>query len=175
MRLEFFSRRRNPDWMPRRTPQTPKSKPGKRKYIGNDIWVTELPDGGRQWDIAFSEDEHANLQTEADETGLTVEQVIKWRLLGDSFLTNEFTTKIKALIADLRSNQALLRKIGSEAPDELTAPLLSWIAAQTRNMASVLDSAGTFEQHSGSQDMRASIAALRTEIDKTLKAILEIA
>jgi hypothetical protein len=56
----------------------------KRVYIGNDMWETRHPDGGAYWEMGFSPSELAILEDAAARAGVTVNQLIKNRLLGRS-------------------------------------------------------------------------------------------
>ena len=54
---------------------------GERVYIGNDIWVTTSPDGIEDWEILCTEAEEAALRADAAAAGVTVEQLLRNRLL----------------------------------------------------------------------------------------------
>jgi hypothetical protein len=54
---------------------------GERVYVGNDIWVTTYPDGSENWEILCTETEDATLRAAAAAAGVTVEQLMKNRLL----------------------------------------------------------------------------------------------
>ena len=56
----------------------------KRVYLGNDVWETRLPDGNYEMEMAFSPSELAILEDAASRAGVTVNQLIKNRLLGRS-------------------------------------------------------------------------------------------
>jgi hypothetical protein len=171
--IAFCHPQRNDGWMRHHAIQPRKARPGRRKNIGDDIRITELPDGGFEWEIALSKDELADLQAEADETSLTVAQVIKWRLLGDSYLARELMLPIKTTIADLQSHQATLRLMKGRTPAHLSAPVLSFMASQLQNLTGALDTIEKFARRSDSQDILAIIATVRTEINNTMTAVLD--
>jgi hypothetical protein len=56
----------------------------KRVYIGNDMWETRHPNGGSEFEMAFSPSELAILEDAAARAGVTVNQLVKNRLLGRS-------------------------------------------------------------------------------------------
>ena len=57
----------------------------KRKYLGNHIWEIRYADGSVDIEIACTEDEDAAQKADAARAGMTVEQLMKSRLL--SWLT----------------------------------------------------------------------------------------
>jgi hypothetical protein len=54
----------------------------KRKYLGNDVWETRLPDGDTLLEIGCTEEEAAALNADAEAAGLTVSDLMKMRCLG---------------------------------------------------------------------------------------------
>jgi hypothetical protein len=56
----------------------------KRVNIGNDMWETRHPDGGAYFEMAFTPTELARLEDIAARAGVTVNQLVKNRLLGRS-------------------------------------------------------------------------------------------
>ena len=148
--------------------------------MGEGIWKTELETGGCEWEITLDDAELAELQAEAAVTGLTEDQVLRWRLLGDSVMIETFTRRLDMIVANLRilcaaftnitGNQAQLTKHAATIA-ALTSNSFSEIRALAPSLAIAEDLAHRYQ----SQAMLAQIAVLRAEIDNTMRRILETA
>lgn len=53
----------------------------KRTYLGDDVWETRRADGGSELEMAFTEAEYAALKADADKAGISVNDLVKQRLL----------------------------------------------------------------------------------------------
>jgi len=162
---------------------TDTDKTPKREYIGNDIWVTHFPDGSADFEIACTPEEHAALEADAAKAGMTVEQLMKSRLLKDGpYFDAEPDPKLDAFIAafqeriasirqDCKSLQHTLQTLPHTAPRETVLAVVSFVTEQlnalTHTLLEVTRAAPDWPE------ITEPAAALEAEIAETMKAILE--
>lgn len=132
------------------------------------------------WKIALDDAELAELQADAVLTGLSEDQVLRWRLLGDSVLIEAFTQRLDIIIINLRNLRVAFTKIGGQQA-QLTdhsatiAALTSNSLSEIRSLAPFLAITENLANNYKSQALLAKIAVLRAEIGNTMRSILETA
>ena len=116
----------------------------------------------------------AKLEAEADQSGVSVEHLAKCILFGDGYQIHELVATLENSAVELRANLSMLRFLGSNAPKDLSPSVLALVTRNARNLSDALDRIEPALRGQERQVVAAAISALRSEIDNTTKAVLEI-
>jgi hypothetical protein len=174
--------------MKQKGPPRAKPKP-KRVYLGDDVWETTFENGEVEFEIHYDDEEHAALEADAAKAGLTVDELIKKRILtGGPFFDTEPQFEIDALISEysravqeagknLTMFQDVLQKIHSRKTAKLPVPVetvTALVSAQIRHLQELTELTTKIERDGKDYpELLVQARSLLGEIKTTMTVILE--
>jgi hypothetical protein len=105
-----------------------KQRRRKRVHLGDGLWETKLDNGELLWEIPCTPEQRADLQAEADEHGLTLEEVAHQRIFGEpdprlfDRLLSGYQEQAATIIKDLKMTRDAIRGL-AQRREQLPVPL----------------------------------------------------